>query len=243
MKKYLILLMKNLGIAAAAVILYSPGFVGLRISDFNIIRAVMSVTAGVGLVIVFGIVNYRALAAPKHRLIEAVDIKGVSEAREILKQYRQERFFGSTAGTAQEQLARTERAKKRLETMIERKFSKGSMSWDKFYGITNNAEDMVVKNVVFMANRMAIFDESEYQRLQNYQNDDIPDDIQKEQLQLYDSNLKRIKDTITLNERILLKLDALAMELTAIEDTAVQDINMETLEEIERLTSQTKYYT
>jgi len=126
--------------------------------------------------------------------------------------------------------------------MIGRKFEKGSLSWDKFYGITKNAEDLVIKNVVFMANRMAVFDAGEYKRLQHYREDDIPDDVQIKQLNLYNSNLQQIKDTIILNENILLKLDTLAMELSTMEASAVQNSNSETLDEIEELTNQTKYY-
>ena len=242
MKKYILLLIENIGIAIAAVLIYSPGFLALRISDYNIFRAVMSVTAAVGLVLVFCLVNYRALAAPKRYQVEMTDIKGVPEAKQILIEYRKVKFFGNFAKTAEEQLERTERAKTRLEGMIERKFQKGSLSWDKFYGITQNAEDLVIKNIVFMANRMAVFDESEYKRLQHYKEDEIPDDIQVEQLKLYDNNLSQIKEAISLNERILLKLDTLAMELSTMEASAVKDVNTETLEEIEQLAKQTKYY-
>jgi len=241
-KKYLFLLIKNIGIAIAAVIFYSPGLLALRITDYSMIRAVLSVTVGVGLALAFGIVNYRALAAPKRNYVGSDQIKGVAEAKAILQEYRQDKFFGNTAKSANEQLERTERARHRLEDMIGRKFEKGSLSWDKFYGITKNAEDLVIKNVVFMANRMAVFDAGEYKRLQHYREDDIPDDVQIKQLNLYNSNLQQIKDTIILNENILLKLDTLAMELSTMEASAVQNSNSETLDEIEELTNQTKYY-
>ena len=242
MRKYIVLIAKNLGIAVAAVVLYSPGLLALRITDYNIFRAVMSVTAGVALVLALVLVNYRALAQPKHAHVDVLEVKGISGAGEILKEYQDEKFFGNTARTAMEQLERTKRSRKRLEDMLERKFTRGSLSWEKFSGITRSAEVSIVKNVVLMANRMSIFDEKEYERLLHYKEDDIPDDIQVEQLKLYEKNLSNIKDSVALNEKILLKLDTLAMELSELEDSAVQSANTETLEEIEKLVSQTKYY-
>ncbi len=124
MKKYIVLIAKNLGIAVAAVVLYSPGLLALRITDYNIFRAVMSVTAGVALVLALVLVNYRALAQPKHAHVDVLEVKGISGAGEILKEYQDEKFFGNTARTAMEQLERTKRSRKRLEDMLERKFTR-----------------------------------------------------------------------------------------------------------------------
>ena len=93
-----------------------------------------------------------------------------------------------------------------------------------------------------MANRMRLFDEKEYARLQHYREDDIPDDIQEEQLRLYQKNFDDVRSTIALNEKILLKLDALAMEISASTSTDAADLNNELIGEIERLIDETRYY-
>ena len=116
------------------------------------------------------------------------------------------------------------------------------MSWDKFNSTVSAAEASAIKNVVAMANRMCIFDEKEYARLQNYREDDIPDDIQEEQLRLYQKNLEAIRWTIALNEKILLKLDALAMEISSSASRNDTDWNHELVSEIERLIEETRYY-
>ena len=104
------------------------------------------------------------------------------------------------------------------------------------------AETAAIKNVVAMANRMRLFDEKEYARLQHYREDDIPDDIQEEQLRLYQKNFDNVRATIAHNEKLLLKLDALAMEISSSSSGDDTNLNNELIGEIERLTDETKYY-
>lgn len=114
------------------------------------------------------------------------------------------------------------------------------MSWDKFNSVAAAAESSAIQNVVAMANRMLLFDEKEYARLRHYREDDIPDDIQEEQLRLYKRNFDDVRTTISLNEKILLKLDALAMELSSSSENT--ELNNELVKEIEKLIDDTKYY-
>ena len=89
---------------------------------------------------------------------------------------------------------------------------------------------------------MRLFDEKEYARLQHYREDDIPDDIQEEQLRLYQKNFDNVRSTIALNEKILLKLDALAMEISSSASSDDADLNNGLIEEIEHLIEETRYY-
>ena len=85
------------------------------------------------------------------------------------------------------------------------------MSWDKISKHCCKCGGIGNKNVAAMSGRMSIFDEEEYERLKHYKEDDIPDDIQEEQLKLYRDNYESTKAALALNEKILLKLDALAV--------------------------------
>ena len=53
MKKYIKLILANLSIAAAAIVLYSPGLINLRLSDYSIFRAGMSIIAALLLILAF----------------------------------------------------------------------------------------------------------------------------------------------------------------------------------------------
>ena len=242
MKRYLKLAAADLCIAASAVVLYSPGLVNLRLSDYSIFRAGMSIIAAVILITLFFVINIRLLMEPEQKPIMLEDVPDLERAKDILQDYCKGRYFGSLAKTASEQLDRILKCRQRLSVILEQKFTRGTMSWDKFNSPVSAAESSAIKNVVAMANRMCVFDEKEYARLQNYREDDIPDDIQEEQLRLYQKNLEAIRWTIALNEKILLKLDALAMELSSSASRSDADWNHELVSEIERLTEETRYY-
>lgn len=210
-KKYIKLVAIDIAIAIIVVILYSPGLLALRVTDESIFRAGMSILAGLGLLCIFFSVNIRMLRDPKPIHIAPDEVYDLDEARKILRSHMDSRMFGSIAKTASGQLDRVQKCRNRINEIIGRKFTEGSMSWDKFQSIVANAEESAIKNVVAMSGRMSIFDEEEYERLKHYKEDDIPDDIQEEQLKLYRDNYESTKAALALNEKILLKLDALAV--------------------------------
>lgn len=240
MNKYLKLIAANLCIAVTAVILYSPGLVNLRISDSSIFRAGMSIIAAFLLILLFFLINIWLLKEPQHKPVTLEDVPDLEKAKAILRAHCGGRYFGSMAKTASEQLDRIVICRQRLSSVLEQRFTRGTITWDKFEGAAAEAEASAIKNVVAMANRMRLFDEKEYARLQHYQEDDIPDEIQKEQLDLYQKNFEHIRAAIALNEKILLKLDALTMEVSSSDDNA--DMDHELIGELERLIGETKYY-
>ena len=242
MKKYLKLIAANLCIVVAAVILYSPGLLYLRVTDYSIFRAGMSIIALLALISIFFAVNIRFLKEPSQRPVLPEDVQNLENAKEILKYYNSSKFLKSMASTASEQVDRIFKCRTRLSAILEQKFTKGTMSWDKFNNVVVSAESSAIKNVVSMANRMQLFDEKEFIKLQNYREDNIPDDIQEEQLRLYEKNFEDIKNMIALNEKILLKLNTLTMEVSSSSNEKNADLNDDLLKEIEKLIGETKYY-
>ena len=186
--------------------------------------------------------NIYILKEPKKKPIEIEKITDLDKAKSILKSYGNSRFFGNFSRTASGQLDRILKCRNRLSGILEQKFAEGTMSWDKFNSVALAAESSAIRNVVAMANRMQLFDEAEYAKLQHYREDDIPDDIQEEQIRLYQKNFDAVKSTIALNEKILLKLDALSMELATSEAGSNEELNSDLLGEIEKLIDETKYY-
>lgn len=242
MKKYIKLFVADIVIAIVAVILYSPGLLCLRVTDESILRAGMSILGGLGLLALFLFLNIRVLIKPKIMHIEPDEIYDLEKAKAILKRHTDSKLFGGIAKTASGQLDRILKSQNRIADAIKRKFVEGTMSWEKFYSIVNEAEESTIRNVITMSNRMSIFDEAEYARLQNYKEDDIPDDIQEEQLRLYHDNYESVKSILALNEKILLKLDALTIELSSFENNANEEMNSDILDEIEKLMQDAKYY-
>lgn len=242
LKKYLKLIAANLCIVITAVVLYSPGLLCLRPGDESIFRAGMSIIAALALIAAFFAVNLCLLKEPSQKPVLAEDVLDLDNAKDILREYGSSRYLKSMANTASEQLDRILKSRQRLSGILEQKFTKGTMSWDKFNHVVLSAEASALQNVVSMANRMQLFDEKEYTRLQHYREDNIPDDIQEQQLLLYQKNFDDIKSMIALNENILLKLNTLTMEVSSASNEKNTDLNDDLLKEIEKLIGETKYY-
>ena len=61
-------------------------------------------------------------------------------------------------------------------------------------------------------------------------------------MHLYQKNFDAAKEILALNEKILLKLDALAIEFSSFETSANEEMNSGILDEIEKLIQDAKYY-
>lgn len=182
------------------------------------------------------------LREPKQVMMDENENHSYSELQNVLSSYTNGKYFGKIAKTVMEQLERLNTSCERTKEAINKRFDRSSLSYEKYYSIVDVAEKTANQNVVAMTNRMKFFDEEEYARLENYRNDNIPDDIQEKQIALYKENQAKIEGAIAVNENLILKMDTLSMELAKISNSSEAD--METmLGEIEELTKEVKYYT
>ena len=101
---------------------------------------------------------------------------------------------------------------------------------------------------MLIARRIEQFDTGEFIDLQKlissgeYKKDTIPDDIQEEKYQLFVKRWDSIQNLYNVNERLLVKMDALEAEIAELGDNNVTNENGEILSDIEELISQTHYY-
>ena len=240
MKNIKKIILLNAVIVVVAVVCYSQGFMNLRPTDDSIFRAGMSIMVALGLIFALVYGNIELLKEKKIPKISNTASINVEDAERLLKSYFDGGYVGDTAKAAEEQLHRLLKSFQRAEELISDRFDKGSMSWEKYYSVVDTAKVTALQNIVSMANRMQMFDEKEYQRLVNYKDDLIPDDVQEQQLALYDKNLETIRNGIAVNEKLLLKMDTLSLELSDIKSEYKPGDAI--LEEIEKLTSEVKLY-
>ena len=108
--------------------------------------------------------------------------------------------------------------------------------------VIGNASKALESGIVRIANKMVIFDEKEYRKLcsQEYKLDDIPDHIQEEKRKLYDENLDDMRLILEKNEKVLLEVDQLTLEMSELDYTE-QDIEA-AAEQIRELLGQLEYY-
>lgn len=240
MKNIWKLILLNSILVAAAVLTYSKGFLALSPADPSILRAGLSILIGLGLGtgLVYG--NYRLLKEPekittKERLLNPAQVEAA------LKENVGSRYFGELARTALNQFRRIEGSTNRALTAVRGKFQPGSMSESRYAAAIEAAGSTALENMKSIAVRLSIFDDDEYRRLQSYRHDNIPDDIQEQQLALYKKNTDDIRRSVAANEALILKLDTLALEVS--DSSQASGANTDALlGEITALTDELKYY-
>ena len=239
MNQKLKLLLWNLAIVLVAVVTYSDGLLGLRPSDPSILKAGRSILIGLGLGAALIGGNIRLLRGPG--AVQPRQLESAADVADTMRRLTGSRYFGDLAKTGVEQYDRLQASARRATQSIHLKFQRGSMSAGRYVGAVTAAENAAMDNMKTMALRMSVFSDAEYERLLNYKNDDIPDDIQEQQLALYDKSLNYVRRSISVNETLILKLDTLAFDMS---DAAAKDaVDTDALlEEISALTSELKFY-
>ncbi len=234
------LLFGNLGFLIGFIVLFSPGFLGLSITDASVIRAALSVTMGIMMPVGMVIYNYKTLSQKEEHKYIGTNQYSVEEIRQELQHYLGSGLFGQVARSSLDQLDKCEKMQAGVNEILNRKFDKGSLTYQRFDTIAGSAQNTVMANMVNMLNRMRVIDDGVYARLLNYKHDDIPDDIQIQQLELYNKNIAAVKEQRNQNERLIYKLDELRLELAASE--SVDAAGIKAYAEIDTLIKQIEYY-
>lgn len=242
MNKYGKLVVGNGIFAAAAVCLFSPGLVGLSPFSANAAVAAASIAIGVIAVPSFVLMNKALLTEKKAELLEMGEEKADEKASALLEQYGSSQILGGIARSARAQAQRMETAAETFEKLVVRRFGAGTLSYGKFMAVIEAARGALTKSTVRIANKMIIFDEAEYRKLtsQQYKLDDIPDDIQEKKRDLYEESLRDMRTILEKNEKVLLEVDHLMMEMSEM-DYSEEDIDG-AASQVNQLLNQLEYY-
>ena len=243
MKRYVKLFAGNAAFAGALVCLYSPGLIGLSPLNPNIFAAAASIAVGVIAVPSFVWMNKMFLTDRAPELLKIDDSEAAEKAAELMGRFTSSRVLGGIAQSALSHLEWTQNAEKNFEKLVIRRFGTGNLSYAKFMGVMRQASEALSKGMVRMVNKMIIFDELEYRKLSSgeYKKDDIPDSIQEEKKRLYDKNLGDLRFLLEKNEKVLLEVDHLMLELSEA-DYSGEDIDAAG-GQINELLKQLEYYT
>lgn len=244
MKKYARLLASYAGIAITAMVLYTPWLVGLTPSDPSILRAGLSVICGIALAGAFGGSTYAYLHEPEYHLLETSE---VNDADDVLPQLRGLSEFpvvGGYASDAVKQIESMEHRRDRLHRVIEDKFGEGSLSRDKFVAVVDAGWRTLLRNCALLTNRAQSFDVDGYRTLQRRlpASGQPSDPLEAERMRVYEGVLDDMREVIEANERLLLEMGKLEMELSDLESDDNREDNTRMLDEVRDLLEQTKYY-
>ena len=236
-------------IAIAIVVLYSPGLLALRPTDPSVLRSFLSIAFGLGLLDLFVYENVvrQTLLTNKTATIENSDDALQQMTPGVLKDVDSQKVFYTTITDTKDQLSRMKRNGEMIHNLLDDRFGEGSLTYEKFYSAFEASEEAMLDNTRNIMTRMQLFDAKSYLRLKSlietnaYLHDNIPDDLQLDQFELYEKNMSQIKELVGLNEALLVKIEQLGMEVAAI-DTYDSDRTNNLVAEIETLIKDIEYY-
>ncbi len=242
MKKYARLLASYAAIAITGMVLYTPWLVGLTPADPSIVRASLSVICGIVLAGAFAGSTYVYLHEAEYRLLETSE---VNEADDVLPQLRglsDTPVVGTFAQQASTQVESAGYRHERLRRVVSATFSEGSLSWDKFMAVIDASQRTLLRNCALLANRIHAFDVDAYRSARRKRPDADAQALDGERLAVYDGALAGMREVIEANERLLLEMGKLEMEISDMKADDAREDNTRMLDEVRELVEQTKYY-
>ena len=111
-----------------------------------------------------------------------------------------------------------------------------------------NGIGTVRQNSLSLAKMLEGFDDQDFQKLAKlmqtgeYRHDLIDDEIQKERYLIYQNSLSEMEKIVSTNERMLLVLDRISVELSKLQTNQMDQEGSKILEEIEELSKTAKFY-
>ena len=248
MNKYVKLVVTYVAVAVVIVILYSPGLLALRPTDPGILRPGLAIICAVLLLALLIWRTWVTLKADKYEYLVAGQSDSSAKITNILSRYTSNSITGQAAKNGISELESAQRKRHNLENVIDSKFSKGSLSYEKFIGAVDAAVSTIEKNTALLANRMQAFDDVEYRQLAmqinsgRYKLDNIPDHIQEEKARIYAQQMNEMNSIINANESLLLELDKFSAELSQLDANEANENNESILDELKQLTQEAQYY-
>ncbi|MDO4538202.1 MAG: hypothetical protein Q4B54_08575 [Coriobacteriales bacterium] len=253
-------------IAVVAVFVYAnlPWTLCLRPWDASLLRAGMSIIAGVALAGVFVSSTYFTLKDPDVKLLEPSEILDDDDVVPVLQEYTDKPFVGNLVADAVDQIESATRKQERLHKVIDSQFAAGSLSWDRFINLVDNAQRTVLRNSSLIANHVQSFDIDVYKRarkattprddkgkagrilrhLDNHRDTGSKSNsiLHNEQLAVYDKSLEEMREILTANERVLLEMGKLELELSKLDANDQMEENSQTVTDLQTLIEETQYY-
>ena len=241
-EKWVRLLSLNLGIAAANIIVFSPGLIGLELGASALAAASGSTIiflSGAGLF--YG--NYKLLSEPE----KSIPISQISTAEgyiEALNDQRELKTFEKSIELLLDQIERLQKKNKTIREILLQIFSASEIAYKKFDAVIAEVEKIFFMNIRSILNKLNAFDEDDYNFVRSRQEAGaFSEQFMEEKLEVYYEYIKFVNAATEDNEQILLKLDKLLLEISGLNSIESGELEqMAGMIEIDNLIKQAKYY-
>lgn len=232
MKKVIQLILLNGGIALANILTFSESVFAVSLTYGTLFERAFGITLIIMSLLIFIWGNYKILSyeevSEKERrkakdaygyVLEEIDTP--EECMEALARY-QHSIFAQDVDTAKNQVNRMSRKLASLKEILYQKCQTQQGELLGFQNVIDDCEMMTYENVKRMLSRMAIFDQREYEILQQGRLN-VSSSALEAKRQIFAEHFAYIRQQLEKNETILLEFDRLMMEISKIGDEETAD--------------------
>jgi len=242
-RKLINLLSLNLSIAAANIITFSPGLIGLELVGASALATAFGSTfiflSGAGLI--YG--NYKLLTGPEN-VIPTNKIVTAEDYIEALNLHRGLKTFEETVDLLLDQIERLQKKNKIIRDLLLQIFSASEISYNKFDAVIVEVEKIFFMNIRSTLNKLDAFDEEDYNFIiKKHDVGAFSQQFIEDKFKIYNEYITFVKAATEDNEQILLKLDKLLLEISGLNSVESGQVEkMAGMIEIDNLIKQAKYY-
>jgi len=256
-KKILKIAFLNIGIAITNILLFSEGFLGVRIFGFSAFQTAFGITAIMVSIMAFLVGNYYILTTRDVQKYSNKEVMTHEECLRAIKRQNLKRTFAKDIVMIEEQADRFAIKQRTINEILLQKFNSEGMSYAKFNRAILDLENLFYVNLRSILNKLEVFDEADYNttkrgysRFNSLKGVNVVGDKRKfskefmdSKMKLYNEYIRFVSEAVEDNEEMLLKLDRLLLEIskfTSIEEGQLE--NMSEMKEIDDLITKTKLY-
>jgi len=242
-KKILKIAGLNIGIALFNIILFSPGLMNIRFDTSNALGTALGGTA-IFLSLSFFIYGNYKLLTQKTTTIRSDEIKSYEDCIIALNQSYGKKIFDNNITTVIEQVEHLKKKKNKIFSLLSQKYNVIDEVYEKFKTTIFDVEYVFFANIKSILNKINAFDEEGYERLRNdIAQKKFSDEIITSKMNIYNEYISFVKNAVEDNEEILLKLDALLLEISKFDTLEIGELdNMKEIKEMDELIRKSRYY-
>ena len=213
LKKIIQLLLTNLSIIFANVAVFSKAFLGISLFAGTILSMTVGWFTIVATLFSFGYFNQKILTQKPTYALMQQNVTSLDDCVSVFEEAMQNGdVFDKNILKNISQLKRFKKKLKTIREILLQKFSPEEITYQKFNNVLNNVEETMYINMRSILNKMAAFDVEEYESLQKkgFPKSEVSD----EKMQIYNEYISSIKNSTSINEEILLKMDKMLFEVS-----------------------------
>ncbi|MEQ7053071.1 hypothetical protein ABN764_20740 [Paenibacillaceae sp. P-4] len=228
-------------VAAVNILVLSPGFLGVQIgaSALSTATGITLLVASAG-ILINGIYQF---LFKKPVVIPVKEIRTHEEYVDRLSQYRETKGIEEEIRIGLEQMERMQKRKSTFFQVLKQRFNESEISFSKFASVALDVENLFYQNIRNILNILSVFDETEFDRVANHKMSGLSIELSQKKAKVYNDYLTSMKNALTNNEEILVKLDRLLLEISSLDNVEPEDIEqLACMQELDALIKQTKYY-